>query len=497
MIVRFVSNLKLYISIILISICCISIPKICNAAVTHTFWTSDISYDVPFYFKSEFSSKSMIKGKTKTLHDETEIWYRDPKHIRLEVKDVPGDGMTSYMIRSGNSIFSTITKEKDRSQRWSLAPSSWSKKSILSFTQIRRDWKISDAVLIGKEKMNGIDVQHWRSSHPDKRDGISNAWVCTNIQYPFVIKFEYESPKNIFKWEIKTLKFNEQIPDYYFSPQINPKAGIAAQLKMQFKPLWLLMSWFCALLFTFIYLSYSIAAQMTKTRRIINLILSSFLFIAANHYKQNFVQYAYSYSWIPLFFLMFGIFALSIIYCHRKFGSPKDVQYFKGMHWSVIPIGMAFMAVAFINAYKKHLLAIQPFNIAAKEGIGILHMELVPTMLILLTIAAIYAAIEEMIFRGYIFSELLSKFRSRLAANSLQSLLYTLYFLVTCYSKLYISSIFQLIGVFLFCLFLGWLRLRYRNLGMTWIIRTMYYAGLMYAPNLVNYALQMLINNQS
>jgi hypothetical protein len=62
----------------------------------------------------------------------------------------------------------------------------------------------------------------------------------------------------------------------------------------------------------------------------VHLILSSIIFIAAYHLKLDFNPYTYSYSWIPLFLLLLGMTTLSIIYCNRNFGSPKDVQYFKG-----------------------------------------------------------------------------------------------------------------------------------------------------------------------
>jgi membrane protease YdiL (CAAX protease family) len=136
------------------------------------------------------------------------------------------------------------------------------------------------------------------------------------------------------------------------------------------------------------------------------------------------------------------------------------------------------------------LIKNQPFDIMASSGVQVMYIKLIPMIIIILMIASIFAAIEEIVFRGYIFGELLSKFRSRLAANALQSLLFVLYFFFNGYGKLSVSNAIQLLELFLFGLFLGWLRLRYRSLGMTWIIRTMYYAGLMYAPHLVAYALQ-------
>jgi hypothetical protein len=268
MISKYVSHIQLIIIMMLTIICSTSFYQICYGENVRTFKISDKPFNHPLYAKFGYSSRITIKGKTQTLDDQNEIWYRDPKHIRYVKQDFPGVGMQTYMIRSGNNVFGTvIVKAGRRSLHWSVTPASWMNQSIMSFTQMEQDWKISDAVLIGQERVNGISVEHWQGHRPHDKKGAINAWVSTDKQYPFMMKYECKSPKITMKWEIEKLRLNEPIPDYYFTPQINPKTGLIAQLGMPFKPLWVLLVLFCILLAAFVYLVYSVAAPMGKLKK--------------------------------------------------------------------------------------------------------------------------------------------------------------------------------------------------------------------------------------
>jgi membrane protease YdiL (CAAX protease family) len=100
-----------------------------------------------------------------------------------------------------------------------------------------------------------------------------------------------------------------------------------------------------------------------------------------------------------------------------------------------------------------------------------------------------FAALEEVVFRGYLMGVLSRRFTSGRMVNLLQSLLFTSIHiprLIHEYSN-YLTLIGSLIGLFAMGLIFGGLRFRYKNLGAPWLVHAVYNIGLQYGTVITVY----------
>ncbi len=167
----------------------------------------------------------------------------------MEIVGSPAEGHSDYYIRSGHIVFSTIARPNNSKEPpWEVYPECWIGQDMLE-KLIHRDWKMKNAALVAKERLQGLPVEHWRGRN--KSGGTIDLWLSTSPRFPLVLKMQSQSAKSSLLWEITNLRLNEPVPDSILTPQIHPKSGLLAQFRMQYRPLWMILLQYALLLAAF------------------------------------------------------------------------------------------------------------------------------------------------------------------------------------------------------------------------------------------------------
>lgn len=459
----------------------------CCAGGIRTFGGGSAWPTRPFYGEVVFrvEAKGHNPFRSRSL-----IWCRDREHYRLELVDWPGDGVRTYSVRSGTRVYSTVARpEVPENARWTCCPVFWIGKDFIE-PNIRHEWRMQDPVLVEIGKLHGIRAEHWRGHRESKRriaDNTFDVWLSTDPRFPLVLKVESNNADSILHWEIARLRLGQPIPYYMLTSQVRPRGGLMAQLRMQYKPLWVVLLWYALLLLAFGWLIRALVKGKDASKRALSITGAGLAVLGLLWLSPGTDQYMNQLSGLPVLVLIGGMVAGMLVYWAKRFPIPGDVRLFAGTRWPVAMWTLVAAGVAMlIYTDRAHALASLQFGLVCR-GLPFLPQ----TLVTVLVHAATWAALEEVVFRGYITGLLGRRFSSLRLVNLLQALVFTVEHIpkVLRAQGSYPALVCGLGGIFVFGLVFGSLRLKYRNLGAPWLVHTGYNVGAFYAANAGLYGL--------
>ncbi|MEN6520748.1 MAG: CPBP family intramembrane glutamic endopeptidase [Armatimonadota bacterium] len=450
----------------------------CHAESTKTFGSSNRP-SLPFYAETVF--RSQYSGH-ESFNTRTRIWYQDKEHYRVELIDYPDQNHRTYLVRSGARVYSTLARlDSPERAKWLCCPVFWTDSDILEVT-IQRKWKLRDPVLLETERLRGLKVEHWIGQFGNKRPAaklIAEIWVSTDSRFPMVIKVDRTSTKSVVHWEITRLRLDQQIPSYMLTPQVHPKSGLLAQLKMTYKPLWMFLLRDALYLLAVLWLISALMTKRSITRKILSATGAVVVISGLLSFTSSTDQYMNHLSGLPVLVLIGGMVAAALSFAIKRFPIPGDVRMFAGTRWPVLVWTLLAAGVGLLLRTNYEHAAVLRQYVITLRGLPFLPQTLVTVAVFF----AIWAALEEVLFRGYITGLLKRRFSSLLVVNMLQALIFVIWHIPNRLTLGYPlpRTIGELFGIFILGLILGRLRLKYNNLAAPWLVHTGYNIGVYYA----------------
>ncbi|MCE5197847.1 CPBP family intramembrane metalloprotease [bacterium] len=416
------------------------------------------------------------------MSNRTLIWYRSPECYRLELVDWPCDDLRTYFVRSGNCVFSTIAKRDMHNEpKWEATPAFWSDENMLS-SILQPTWRLQDTALVGLEQVHSVSTEHWHNHSTGMHSTTErtvDVWLSINRQFPLVMKAQTHGPNSSMHWEITQLHIDESIPGKMFTAQVHPANGLSSQLKMQYKPLWMILLWYVLLLSVYTWMIFALAMPKLGRMRVLHIVGSAVGMLVMLWVTPNLNAYQNRISGLPVLLLMALMLVVTLLFCWRKIGMPGEIKLFAGTRWPVIAAALIAAGAAFL------FFGARGQAVATKiYGPSGWHITFLPqTLATVLVYAATWAALEEVVFRGYVTGVLSRRFSALWLVNILQAIAFSVEHIPKYLREPTSNSILlcNLAFMFAFGLVFGGLRLRYRNLGAPWLVHTAYNVGAFYA----------------
>lgn len=457
----------------------ISIPAF-SADTIKVFNADAKPIQTPFYAETVFALKSN-SIKIKSFRNSTTVWYQNPESYRMELRGFPTNGNRSIVVRSGEIGYSTMYRQ-GRREKWAVMPMIWMGDPLADLYNKR---EMKNPRLVGIEEMHGMKVQHWHGSWRRKHAIGANTmdiWLSLDKRFPIILKSKIINlSRGIVTYEITKLRLGESIPGYMLTPQIDPKDGLMALVNSPAKPIWITIIWYLVYLLSYGLLIYAIGVVRSGNKRIFLLIIYGFVFIGIVNFPSRLDRYMNQYSGLPVFILMAVMTIAVLRHCLRRFPVLGGIRIFSGTRWSII----IWIIVSLCYGLYSGIC-----HTAAAYGRTSSHLWfLLPSLLNLSLCYMIFAALEEVVFRGYLMGVLTRRFTSGRVVNVLQSLAFTLIHiprLMNEYSN-HLTFIGGLVGIFVMGLIFGGLRLRYKNLGAPWLVHVVYNIGFQYGTIITVY----------
>ena len=405
---------------------------------------------------------------------EARIWFQGRGKWRVESKTnfFP---QTYCQICAGRYSYAGLPSKTGR-VRWTSFPSACFPPDLDLYFPHRSS--PSSPKLVGHGRMHGLPVEQWQGiNHFKTGDATYKVWVSTDPRFPLVLKTESKSSKASMVWSITKLDLTSPVPDYIFTEQVVPKPGFLRLLLLPHRSptvtiLWhaLIMLAYAGILFPLAWRTNIGRVGMRMAIAMISLAVWSFLV-----YRSPKLEAFLLTVWgLPV---TFGIALVSfafVILCLRLIGRPTGASVFKGTTWAV---GVMVPAAIVLGMLGPFMLQGRWLKFAHSS------FQLAPSALIgSLLLATGLSAVEELLFRGYLFSALQSRLRSVYMVIPVQAAIFALYHVPGRLQLNGVSTYFAFdIGWMLFYgIVFGVLRARYRNLGVPWLVHSAFNAGYFY-----------------
>lgn len=410
-----------------------------------------------------------LHGKRSFM--EARIWFQGRSKWRVESKtNLPPQ--TYYQMCAGRYSYAGLPSKSGR-VRWISFPSACFPPDLDLYFPHRSS--PSSPKLVGHGRMHGLPVENWQGiNHFKTGDATYKVWVSTDPRFPLVLKTESKSSKASMVWSITKLDLTSPVPDYIFTEQVVPKPGFLRLLLLPHRSplitvLWnaLIMLAYAGILFPLAWrangnqLGLRVAAAAAST------VVWSFLIVESPKLEAYFLTFWGLPVFIGIALVSFALVFVSL----RVIGLPTGASVFKGTTWAVSLMVPVAAVLGGLSQY--------PFG---KHWLSFVHgsFQIAPPALIgSVLIATGFAAVEELLFRGYLFSALVPRFKSAYSVILVQAVIFAAYHVPGSLQLTETSLHFmvQIAWMAVFGIFFGVLRLRYRNLGVPWLVHAGFNTG--------------------
>lgn len=413
------------------------------------------------------------------------IWFSHDARYRSESGTIMSDSVDSgdreYRVYDGRHLYAAVANRRStREAKWQTLPVTEAEYFPLGVC-MPDSWEVSNARLIGSERVLGLPAEHWKGLDRQGRWS-RDVWVSTDGRFPLVLRVLERSRDAAIEWRITKLDLDHRVPDYIFTPQVHPKPEFLRILTTRHKPPLLTLLWY---VMTFLAYAGGVASfawkrpSLVLSRRIAlgAAALAGFTLLVIWGPSQE--TYTRTFSGTPMVVAYALLCTLLILVMLKVFGQPGGAAWFKGTtaFSLALVLGAAYLGVTMAERYPwyyyglRHSLSIRFFpGILVKAVLGM----------------GCITALEELIFRGYLFNTLEAALRRTWAVILLQAIIFGLYHIP---GKLAVGNSLRELTLNVAWLFgsgvlFGVLRWRYRNLGVPWLVHFAYNATWLYVVTL-------------
>ena len=402
---------------------------------------------------------------------EARIWFQGRSKWRVESKTnfFP---QTYCQIRAGRYSYAGLPSKTGR-VRWTSFPSACFPPDLDLYFPHRSS--PSSPKLVGHGRMHGLPVEQWQGiNHFKTGDATYKVWVSTDPRFPLVLKTESKSSKASMVWSITKLDLTSPVPDYIFTEQVVPKPGFLRLLLLPHRSPIITVLWHTLMMLAYAGALFPLAWRVNTGRlgiRILVAMASMTVWGFLTVRSPGLEAYLLSFWGLPVIAGIALVNFAFVILSLRLIGRPTGASVFKGTTWAVGVMVPAAIALGALSQYPygRYWLSFahSTFQLAAPALIG----------------SALFAvggaAVEEFLFRGYLLSALLARFKVAHPAILIQAVIFALYHLP---GKLQIGEtglllLAQTAWMMVFGVIFGVLRVRYRNLGVPWLVHAGYNTG--------------------
>lgn len=340
-------------------------------------------------------------------------------------------------------------------------------------------WQVADARLVGREQVLGLRAEHWTGVDPES--GIGNTrdlWVSIDTRFPVVLKVFDKSKNGVMEWRITRLDLKQRVPDYVFTAQVDPKPEFLRILVTPNKPTPVVLIWHAIALLAYIGGVASFAPGRPAAailRRVALGVVSVAAFSLLIVWQPKIDTHMVAFSGTPFILAYSGLTLLSIILMIRLFGRPGGASLLRGA--GILPV-LLMLVLGYLGM--KGAETYCRFHPVLYHD---LKWIFVPAILVnVLPYVLSGTALEELVFRGYLFSALQARFRKVRDVIAVQAVIFAIYhmpFHLTqgCSAK---GLAIGLGWLFLYGLLFGFLRWRYRGLLAPWLAHLGFNMGYFY-----------------
>jgi membrane protease YdiL (CAAX protease family) len=419
------------------------------------------------------------------LANESHIWFTRDGRYRTESSVVSSSstesGSWEYPAYDGRRLYVALADPTSTHEaNWRTYPVRDAADSVLG-TYMSDSWKVSNARMIGIGRVLGLRADHWRgrdSQYNRSRD----VWVSSDRRFPLVLRVLDKSKDSAVEWRITKLDLKHRVPDYIFTAQVHPKPEFLRILTTPHKPPFVTLIWHAM-----VFLAYAggVASFAWRRptfglrRRIVLGVGACAAFALLVIWGPAQETCTRTFSGTPMVLAYAALCVLLVLFMLRVFGRPSGVALFRGttVFSLLLVLGAAYLGVRIGERYPWHYL-------------GLMHsLKLVffPGILVKAVLGmGCITAVEELIFRGYLFSALEAGLRRMWAVIVVQAVIFGVYHvpgrLAAGDSLPHLAaSVAWLSGS---GLLFGVLRWRYRNLAVPWLVHFAHNAGWLYVVTL-------------
>lgn len=398
------------------------------------------------------------------------IWFQGRRRWRVEstTSFIPE---LYYQICSGRYAYAGLTRKRHHDILWISTPRSRIEDNIDPY--VGPTWTIANPTLVGRGVMYGLPVEHW---HGKSRLGKStlDVWVSIDPRYPLMLRAQSRSARGYTSWSITKLDLTSPVPGYIFTEQAVPKPGFLRLLLLPHRSPLITVLWNALILLAYAGVLFPLAWRMNArwlALRIAIAVMSLAVWCFLNMRSPRLEAYLLTFWGLPVIagiaLLCFAFVILSL----RLIGRPTGASVFKGTTCAVILMVPIAIALGMLTQY--------PFQRSMLKFVRS-SFELAPPAIIgSVLMATGWAAVEELIFRGYLFSALSSRLKSAYLVVLIQAAIFAVYHvpgrLQLANSSLHFA--FDMAWLAVFGIIFGILRLRYRNLGVPWLVHAGFNTG--------------------
>lgn len=360
---------------------------------------------------AEITFESAKRGPDRdSIEDHARVWFNGSDKYRVEYGR-PARGVELHL---GRHVYtSSIIRGNER---WWGMPESWmpGDMPLLRGGGI----KMQNARLIATETMQGLRVQHWRGR--SLRNASLDVWKSTDPRLPIVLAWDRTSRESHGTWRVSKLEL-KPIPAYVFSTQLHPKPGLRALLRQPFRPFSVVL--LLHVLSLVCYVALVCKLPSSKSRGSLGIcVISGLLLLSTLFVCRQPTDYWNQSSDTPalalLALLTLGAMAMMV----RFAGVPGEARLCRGITWPVVLCAVAVGALGFLSQYRSQS--------AMAQSLGLHHWALPFLPITLLNVAIdIFpsAALQEIVFRGYIYHALEQRLRRPIVVIAIQALLFAVY----------------------------------------------------------------------
>lgn len=417
---------------------------------------------------------------------EHRIWFTDEGKFRIESNMTstksPRSDRWNYVVCDGRSVYmALVDPQAPEKTRWQTLPpgDEWTDQLATSLVSSRR---LRDARLVGREEVMGLRSEHWRGIDvKGKNKPINDVWVSTDPRFPLVLRNVWKGRDSGGEWRITKLDLKPRVPDYIFTAQVDPKPGFLRVLLSPFKPPSVIILWHALILLAYAGAVVSFTAgrgSFKLSRRIVLGAIAVTAFSLLAIWAPRLDAYVGAFSGTPLWLVRALLSVAFMFLMLRAFGRPGGVVLFRG---TTIFSVLLMLGAGYLGAKIAQMSYLPLYH-----DLG-LHADLRPVLLaaplanILLDMACV-TAVEELVFRGHLFSALHRSLKSIWAVILVQVIIFGVYHipgrLAAGDSLPHLA--FGIPSLIVFGILFGVLRSRYRNLGVPWLAHFAYNASLFY-----------------
>ena len=405
-------------------------------------------------------------GTHDTWHDR--VWFDARGRLRRESEL---GRCRQVMVLDGTHVFATLCR-KDRLSRakWSASPAAWFGGSM--HNNIIWRCRLDNGRLVGRGRRLGLNAEHWRSEQGHrKRAHHTDVWISADQRFPLILNYQSTWPDRSLSWRITKLDIDHPVPSYTFTPEVRPRAGLIPILRSRYRPASWVLAWEFVTLCCYAAIVVPLGARARKSwKGALQCVIGCLcLFgLLLTYPNPDVFFHLLSDTWVLL--AMAAMTGALLVFLCRKAGPPEGLT-FRGTRWTSAFWLLGALCVSAASAIAGRNYLGQTLGVS----LGGLHW--MPVTLLNVAIFAVpSAAVQEIVFRGYVFDALIRRFQKESPAIVLQALLFSLYHLPRAI-VLYGASpriATDLLWTLLMGIGFGAMRWKYRNLAVPWIVHAVY-----------------------